>query len=266
MTQHRFHGLALPIRSLPGATASCVIHPPGQTIDEHRHDWPLLTIPRLGGYREDYDGGSIAVDGPAVVLHPPGRCHANCIHARGMETFSIEFDPGWLKLSGFGSALDRSHYWVGGEIALASRKLTALWSGRNSEEKTLRDATAAFLEAALAQPPRRTPAWFAHARRLATGERLSAVEIARRLGLNPTWLSHAYRVAAGEGLHETATRRRVEDAVTMLRGTARPIADVALDHGFCDQSHFNRALRRFTGRTPLQIRSEGSQLRALLTS
>ena len=264
MTKHRFHGLELRISSLSGARASRVIHPPGQRIEEHRHDWPLLTIPSLGGYREEFDGGAIAIDGPAVILHPPGRCHANCIHARGMETFSIEFDPAWLRHSGVDLCFDRSYYWVGGEVALASRKLTRLWTTGRTDERRARDATAAFLQAAQAHPARRTPGWFEPARQLAHGDALDAKEIARRLGMNPTWLAHAYRTVAGEGLRETGIRRRVEEAVAMLRDTSRPIADIAFDHGFCDQSHLNRALRRFTGRTPLQIRKEGAELRALL--
>ena len=264
MTKHRFHGLELRVRSLPGARASRVIHPPGQRIDEHRHDWPLLTIPALGGYREEFDGGAIAIDGPAVIFHPPGRCHANCIHARGMETFSIEFDPAWLKHSGVHLPFDRSRYWLGGEVALASRRLMRLWTVGRVDERSVRDGTAAFLRAAHAQPAQRVPTWFERARRLTSRHGLPASDIARRLDLNPTWLAHAYRTAAGEGLRETAIRRRVEEAVAALRDTSRPIADIALDHGFCDQSHLNRALRRLTGRTPLQIRSEGAQLRALI--
>lgn len=81
------------MRRLSGARAIRVTHPAGQQIDAHRHDWPLLTFPILGGYCEEMDDGTVAIDGPAAILHPAGRCHANCIHRRGMETFSIEFDP-----------------------------------------------------------------------------------------------------------------------------------------------------------------------------
>lgn len=262
MNTHRFHGLELPVRSLSGARAIRVIHPPGQQIAEHRHDWPLLTIPALGGYREEYDDGVIPIDGPAVVLHPAGCCHANCIHERGMETFSIEFDPAWLKNPAVARRLDRSHYWLGGEVALASRRLARLWCGGQADEAEMRESTAAFLEAAFGTPSKAAPPWLDRARRLA-GKRLTTDQIARRLGLHPAWLAHAYREAAGEGLHETATRRRIEDAIALLRASALPIADIALEAGFCDQSHLNRVLRRFTGRTPVQIRAEGERLIAL---
>jgi AraC family transcriptional regulator len=92
-----------------------------------------------------------------------------------------------------------------------------------------------------------------------TAHRLSAA-----LGLHPRGLAHAYRQATGEGLHDTILRRRVEKAANLLRGTDQSIADVAVCVDFCDQSHLNRALARFIGRTPVQVRAERTPLRALL--
>ena len=82
----------------------------------------------VGG--EECDEGVVAIDGPAAVLHPAGRCHANCIHARGMETFSIEFDPRWLGPAGAIPKLDRSLFRLGGETTLAARRLARLARGR----------------------------------------------------------------------------------------------------------------------------------------
>jgi AraC family transcriptional regulator len=35
----------------------------------------------------------------------------------------------------------------------------------------------------------------------------------------------------------------------------RSLANVAVEAGFCDQSHFNRTFKRFTGMAPGQYRS-----------
>src|SRR3954469_9645164 len=120
---HLFHGLEIGVRRLSGARALRVVHPAAQVIAPHRHDWPLLTLPLLGGYDEQCEEGLVSVHGPAAVLHPPGRCHANCIHAHGMETFSIEFDPAWLGNDVLKARLSRSHYAIGGPVALAGRSL-----------------------------------------------------------------------------------------------------------------------------------------------
>ena len=263
--RHAFHGLEVPVRSFSGARALRIIHPPGQQIPAHRHEWPLLTLPALGGYEEESDDGAIGIAGPAAVLHPAGRCHSNCIHSAGMETFSIEFDPAWLRLSRVDPLLDRSSYWIGGPVPLASSRLIRAWIDAGSSELQLQRATADFLNIAGTTASTDRPPWLDAVRReMAGNEGMTANRIASRLGLHPRWLAHAYRQATGEGLHDTVVRRRVEKAVDLLRRTDRAIADVAFSAGFCDQSHLNRALARSIGRTPVQVRAERVQLQALL--
>jgi AraC family transcriptional regulator len=264
---HSFHGLEIAVRSISGARALRIVHPAGQMIPAHRHDWPLLTFPALGGYAEEGDDGFVCVAGPAVVLHPAGRCHANCIHALGMETFSIEFDPDWLATNSRAS-IDRSFYWLGGRVALASRPLTRLWCDRGASDEALRQETTKFLHLALsAQSQHLRPDWFATVQeRLSRPEASGADQLAQDIGLHPRWLAHAYRQLAGEGLHQTVVRQRAERAISLLRGGSEPIAEIAVESGFCDQSHLNRALRRLIGRTPNEVRAERAQLAALMAS
>lgn len=264
-TPHSFHGLEIAVRSFSGARSLRIVHPEGQLIPDHRHDWPLLTVPVLGGYQEEYDEGVMPVSGAAVVLHPAGRCHANCIHARGMETFSIEFDPAWARINP--ALLERSYYWIGGSVPLLSRRLVQLWTEPKSSEGELRAATASFLGRAMTDQRESGPRWLNAVRQqLAAGEHITASTIARQLDLHPRWLAHAYRQAAGEGLRDTIVRHRCEHAAHLLRSTVQPIADVAAATGFCDQSHLNRVLGRLTGRTPAQIRSERELLARLAPS
>lgn len=264
---HLFHGMEISVRRTSGARALRVVHPATQVIDSHRHDWPLLTLPLLGGYDELCDDETVSVQGPAAVVHPAGRCHSNCIHARGMETFSIEFDPSWLRNSSLRAMLNQSYYCVGGSVALAGRALAQLWADPATSDCQLQSATAGFVHLATSFPKKDAPVWLARARRrIESSERMTATELAGELDLNPRWLAHAYRSLTGEGLHETLRRRRVERAVQLLRSTDEPIAEIATAAGFCDQSHLNRALRLLTGRTPVEIRAERKQLSELLTN
>ncbi|HYF35609.1 MAG TPA: AraC family transcriptional regulator [Prosthecobacter sp.] len=50
-------------------------------------------------------------------------------------------------------------------------------------------------------------------------------------------------------------RLRVRLACRALVATSAPLADIAFDHGFCDQSHFTREFRRETGLTPREYRA-----------
>jgi len=182
-----------------------------------------------------------------------------------METFSIEFDPAWLKWSRYDSLLDRSSYWIGGPVPLGSPGLIRMWTNADASERDVQRATVDFLDMAKMAAAVDRPPWLESVRRqIAGGGAVTADRIAASLQLHPRWLAHAYRQATGEGLHDTILRRRVEDAVNLLRNSDQAIADVACSTGFCDQSHLNRALARFIGRTPVQVRAERAPLQALL--
>jgi len=53
---------------------------------------------------------------------------------------------------------------------------------------------------------------------------------------------------------QVIARKRLEAAAHLLRDTPQPIAEVALDCGYCDHSAFTRAFREATGMTPRQFR------------
>jgi transcriptional regulator GlxA family with amidase domain len=65
----------------------------------------------------------------------------------------------------------------------------------------------------------------------------------------------------GEGLLDAAARFRVEHAARELRETELPLADIAFNAGFCDQSHMIRTFRRILGRLPSDVRNERRLIR-----
>ena len=100
------------------------------------------------------------------------------------------------------------------------------------------------------------PPWLDDLEALIPAEGASRTDrLARRLGVSRPWLARAYRHWRGEGLGEALRRRRVAAAAVLLEGAEPSLADVAAQAGFCDQSHMNRAFKRFIGRTPAAIRA-----------
>jgi AraC family transcriptional regulator len=85
----------------------------------------------------------------------------------------------------------------------------------------------------------------------------NAETLGRELELHPAWLSQSYRSVIGEGLQQTLMRKRVERASLLLRNSDQPAAQIAVETGFCDQSHMIRRFRKLLGRTPYQVRTEG---------
>jgi AraC-like DNA-binding protein len=89
------------------------------------------------------------------------------------------------------------------------------------------------------------------------GDPHRAAELARRAGLSPRQLRRRFLELFGVGVKEFVTRARIKAAADALRGTSKPIAEIALDCGFYDQSAFTRAFRRRAGVTPERYRRGG---------
>jgi AraC-like DNA-binding protein len=256
---HDYEGAVVEHQRRTGAHVSRIMHPPGQHIAAHEHDWPVLTLYRMGSYCECADDGrSIVFDGPSVVFQPAGAAHADEIGESGLETLAMTFDPAWLSQDARALLPKRTQWRPGGEMAIAARSLVDVWLDAEASDARLSAATSAFLARMFSTPERRAPDW---AERV-VGD-TSTEALAGSLGLNAAWLARAYRAWRGEGLAETARRRRVERATALLRYGRNGLADIAITAGFCDQSHMNRAFHAVLGRTPLEVRREAALLRPL---
>ena len=86
-------------------------------------------------------------------------------------------------------------------------------------------------------------------------------DLAREVGRSPAWIGPAYRSLGGEGLKQVAARLRVERAARLLRESDEPLSVIAIEAGFCDQSHMNRTFRRVLGRLPTEVRKDRQSFR-----
>jgi AraC-like DNA-binding protein len=82
---------------------------------------------------------------------------------------------------------------------------------------------------------------------------LKLEEICAAADLSPSYLIRAFKERYGMTPHAYLVNRRIEFSRAQLR-RGRPIAEVAVDAGFADQAHLQRAFRQFTAVTPLQYR------------
>jgi AraC-like DNA-binding protein len=89
-------------------------------------------------------------------------------------------------------------------------------------------------------------------RRLA--HRISLPELAAIAGLSAGHFSRAFKQSVGMSPHRYLLKRRIAAAAELIRNTERPLAEVALSVGFCDQSHFTRVFAREWGDTPSAFR------------
>lgn len=223
-------------------------------VPEHAHDWPVLSIFVLGGYLNQTDLGRCSIEGPSAVFYRAGAAHRNTALPLGFEQIEIEFDPMWLGHAAVPSA-PVSH-WIGGRAGSMARSLAQYCSGAISAAG-IRAAICQFMWASRGAQARRVVPWVdAVSQRLRCDTSLKVHELAREVGRHPSWVGSAYRQVTGEGLLAAATRFRIEHASRLLRETRRSYADVALEAGFCDQSHMNRSFRRLLRRLPTAVRQD----------
>lgn len=242
-----------------GITVRRVIDRAGGVIPSHAHDWPVLSLFSMGGYRNETELGTIDIGGPSAVWYRAGAHHRNTVGPIGFEQIEIEFDPDCIGRDILPDAAVM--HWTQGQAAAELHRL-AETLGAPSEESVVRSALRQFFIKAQRSAPSKRPNWLEQVeQRLRADNAIHIKELAVVVGLHPAWLGTAYKRATGESLQRTAARFRVERAAHLLRETCAPAATIALDAGFCDQSHMIRTFRSLLGRSPRRVRAEQSLFR-----
>lgn len=85
-------------------------------------------------------------------------------------------------------------------------------------------------------------------------EPIGLQELADAVGLGVRQFTRAFRHATGRSPHQYLLHRRVEQAKVLIR-QGIPLAEVAAQCGFCDQSQLTRTFVRHVGTTPGRFRA-----------
>lgn len=109
---------------------------------------------------------------------------------------------------------------------------------------------------------RRAPGWLELVR-----ERIEAEfarswtlgDYARQASVHPVELASQFRRHYHSSVGEHIRTVRVRHAMERLAHTREPLADIAIESGFSDQSHLTRVFKRHTGVTPARFRSRAKQ-------
>jgi AraC family transcriptional regulator len=102
------------------------------------------------------------------------------------------------------------------------------------------------------------PRWLKQTRELLSArfaERLTLAIIAGEVGIHPMHLSQTFNRTFRCTVGEFIRRRRIEYACQELTTSNTPLATIALEAGFCDQSHFTRTFKRHVGAAPSEYRA-----------
>jgi AraC family transcriptional regulator len=86
------------------------------------------------------------------------------------------------------------------------------------------------------------------------GSTIRAAELAAAACLSPSHFFRSFKAAAGMTPARYISQRRIEHACQEMSTTRQSLTQIALICGFCDQAHFTKVFRRWTGESPLSWR------------
>ena len=85
---------------------------------------------------------------------------------------------------------------------------------------------------------------------------IRATELADVVQLSTSHFFRAFRKTFGETPVVYIMRQRIQRAQELMLASRRPLSEVALECGMCDQAHFCRVFRRFVGTNPTAWRRQ----------
>ena len=85
-------------------------------------------------------------------------------------------------------------------------------------------------------------------------EPLTLKNTAAQVSLSPVYFSNIFKEQTGYTFIDYLQNLRIEEAKKLLKTTDWDILRVCLESGFRNQSHFNRAFKKATGKNPKQFR------------
>jgi AraC family transcriptional regulator len=232
-----------------------VIHAQERVNVEHAHEAAFVTLMLDGEYTEKAALRSFRFERFSAMFHSAGIEHQDFIGRPGVRLLMFEFTPelgeksrGLRDLSG----------------SRAAWEMLALYRDAVSIEPLDFESRAMTLIAAIEslRVPRDLPSLsrareYIHANLRST---ITVRDIARAAAVHPVYLGQTFHRELGETIADYVKRLRVRAAAEQLSRSRTPIAEIAFEFGFCDQSHFQRVFKKFCGVTPAQFRSSSATL------
>lgn len=261
----RFNGNVGRSRHLNGLTLTEIHYQPGTQILRHAHELPYFCVVLSGTYSEHYENHTRECEAPDLLFHPSGEIESQTFHSQGGRCFTIEVGPLFVRrtrqdlplLGGMGGFQHRRL------VSLGMRLYREFRCNDTASELAIEGLTLELAAESLrisnddsrCQHP---PSWLPEVEELLREgfmERPTMAQISESVGVHPAQVARLFRRFHGVTVGEFVRQRRVEFACRQLLNTDLPLSQIALDAGFCDQSHFARVFKRSTGMRPTQFRS-----------
>jgi AraC family transcriptional regulator len=232
--------------------------PCARSVPRHEHELAYFTVVLNGDYLEGDHGRLEELSPFTATFNPSGIAHSTVIGPAGASFFTVELRDQHLRQLDVrlpsGTQVDRgagSILWPGLRLYSAFRSQTA--------DALLLESHVLEMLSAISRPARErtAPRWLSRVKdRLHEEfrENLRMRDLAGDAGVHPVHLARVFRSVEKQTPGDYLQRLRIRAACNMLLQWDWPLAAIASDCGFADQSHFTRVFRKLAGTTPAQFR------------
>jgi len=257
------HGEILRWRRVGGLVLAEVKYEPGQRIPRHVHPHARFVLVLAGGLTEVCGDDTNRYEPSSLLFRCADEPHSYLISRSGATCLIVDVEAGWY-------ARARQHAPVLARSAAFRRGFVVHLAHRLHGEFRLRDevsrlAIESIALGMLAEASRRvaraaqrpTPVWVRQARALVEehfAEPLPLASVAERVGVHPVHLARTFRRFYQITFAGYVRHVRIEFARRELAASSASLSAIAIAAGFCDQSHFSRLFKQYTGVTPAEYR------------
>lgn len=238
------------------------------TYSRHVHDRYVFGVVTRGAETFYYRGGHHVVAAGELVILNPDEVHDGMAATRDGWAYSMSYlPPEALRLEDdAGQPYFRQPVVDDPELAAqyfrSHAGITDDGASRLTRDSLFLKAVSALVarHAAGPRPPRRRGLETAAVSRVRDyldahyADNVALDTLAALAGLTPLYLIRVFRNTVGLPPHAYHMQRRILGAARHLRA-GTPIAQVAADCGFADQSHLTRHFKRMVGVTPGEFRA-----------
>lgn len=247
-----------------GLRISSAVFPPHLRLRPHSHEWDCISIVLEGWLDGSFHGRRYESPATSVQTIPADAVHEDTFADRPTRTVIVEAEPDVGETFGrYGVRLDEIRYLRDAGFAAIALRMASELETADTASPLAVEGLVLELFALLARQTNgetavgRPPAWLSKARAYVHAhfaEALSTRELATKVGVHPAHLAREFRRHYGLAIGGYVRRLRLDWATARLATSDEPIAAIAYDARFANQSHFTRLLKRHTGLTPARYR------------
>ena len=236
------------------------LHQPcSRHVPRHEHELAYITVVLHGDYLEGDRGKLDELRPFTAVFNPAGIAHSTVIGPSGATFFTIELREESLRQLGIHLPQDTTFDRGAGAMLWPGLRLYRAFKTQTADTLTIESHVLEMLGvlAGFDSPGHTAPRWFHRVKqRLHEGFRdhLRMRDLAAEAGVHPVHLARVFRKMEKRTPGEYQQRLQVRAACELLRTPEWPLAAIAAECGFADQSHFTRVFRRVAGTTPARFR------------